>query len=174
MKKLFFTAVALFAFTFAQAQETKFALTAGLSATTASYSFFDESESSSENGFFIGALVDITSSEKFHIQPQLVYVKVKDLQQLNLPVLAKFIVSEKFSILAGPNLSFDISEDSEGIKAFGYGLGFGGSFQLAEKVSLDARYNIGLSNWFEENAFMPEANASVKLSDFQIGLVYTF
>jgi hypothetical protein len=92
------------------------------------------------------------------------------LQQIQLPILAKFLVSEKFSLLAGPNLAFDMSENLPSqLKGFGVGLGLGGSLRLAKRISLDAHYNIGLSNWFKD----PYASvATYKISDFQIGIVY--
>jgi hypothetical protein len=65
--------------------------------------------------FHIGGIAEFKLSEKFSLQPELLYtrqgsevensVKIK-LDYLAIPLMAKFYLSEKFSVEAGPQVSF--------------------------------------------------------------------
>ena len=57
MKKIILTALAVFAFSFANAQETKFGVKAGLDLASATVKIDGISASDSETGFFIGGLI---------------------------------------------------------------------------------------------------------------------
>ena len=115
MKKLFLAAFAVFAFTSVNAQDF------GVFANYASNSF-DGGDSTS--GFNIGVLAGFEISEKFSVQPELLYSAqgAKEdggdgelkLDYINIPVMAKFYVAEGFSLEAGPQVGFLMSAKSEG------------------------------------------------------------
>lgn len=50
-----------------------------------------------------------------------------------MPILAKFSVTEKFNLLAGPNLGF-ILDAGEGSKSFNLGLDLGASYDINENI----------------------------------------
>jgi hypothetical protein len=166
--------VAVFAFGFANAQETKFGVSAGVDFATAKLKFDSElgniSATESETGFYLGVFVDIKTSEKFHVQPELLYVSIEDGNVLQLPILAKFYVAEKFSLLVGPDLLFDLEEKVEGFKTVGIGLDFGGSYDINDSFGIEAKYNLGLTN-FIENA--PDG-FSAKINGLFVGVNYKF
>jgi len=64
-----------------------------------------------ETGFYVGVLVDIEATEKFHVQPELTYGSAGDLSFFYLPVMAKFYVVNKLHIQAGPQFSFSSNLD---------------------------------------------------------------
>lgn len=66
MKKLLFTAVAVFAFGFANAQETKFGVRAGLDLLSAK---IDGGGSISATGFYLGGFAEFAIADKFGLQP---------------------------------------------------------------------------------------------------------
>ncbi len=170
MKKIILTAVAVFGFAFANAQEAKFGLTAGVDFASAKVTIpGDVSVSSSETGFYIGGLVDFTASDKFHIQPELLLVIIDDSKQLQLPILAKYYVGEKFSLLAGPDVLFDL-ENEPGFKTVGLGLDFGGAYDINKNFSIEARYNFGLSNLFED----APSGYKATISGLFVGVGYKF
>lgn len=169
MKKIILTAVAVLGFTFANAQ-TKFGVKAGLDFATAKASIPGElSVSESETGFYIGGFADITATEKLHIQPELLLVFIQDSKQLQVPILAKLYVGEKFSLLAGPDLLFDL-DNTPGVKTMGLGLDFGGAYDINNKFSIDARYNFGLTNLID-NA---PSGFKATISGVFVGVGYKF
>ncbi|MCF7560825.1 PorT family protein [Sabulilitoribacter multivorans] len=124
----------------------------------------------SESGFFIGIyFTDIELSEKLELQPEIDFVGIKDLNQLQAPVLVKYGVAEKFDVLAGPNFGY-LLDAPDGIKSFNLGVDVGAAYEFVENFNLNARYGFGLTNLLENTA----GDASSKLSGFQIGIGYKF
>jgi opacity protein-like surface antigen len=169
MKKIILTAAAVFAFGFANAQDVKFGVKAGVDFASMRAKFDNITVTESETGFYLGGFVDVAVSDKFHVQPELLYVSVKDLEQIQLPILAKFTVAEKFNLLAGPNLGF-ILDPGEGAKSFNFGFDFGASYDVTENLSLDAKYDLGLTNLIEGG----NSDFNAKLSGIFVGLGYKF
>jgi len=170
MKKIILSVVAIFAFVFSNAQETKFGITAGADFASAKVTVPGNSATASETGFYVGAFVDIAASEKFHVQPELVLVFIKDSKQLQLPILAKIYVAEKFSILAGPDLLFDLDSNTAGTKSMGVGFDFGGAYDIDKNFSIEAKYNLGITNLIKD----APNGVSGKISGFFVGLGYKF
>jgi opacity protein-like surface antigen len=164
MKKVILTAIAILTFGFANAQETKFGIKAGADFTSTEVSLAD-----SNTGFYLGGFADVAVSEKFHVQPELLYVSVKGLDQIQVPILAKFPVVEDFSLLAGPDLGF-ILDAGAGMKSFNFGLDLGASFDVSEDFCLDAKYNLGLTNLIKGG----NSDNSFKLRGLFFGLGYKF
>lgn len=169
MKKIILTVAAVFAFGFVNAQDVKFGVKGGVDFASIHVKFGGESFTETETGFYIGGLVDLTVSEKFHVQPELLYVSIKDLDQIQVPVLAKFSVAEKFNLLAGPNLGF-ILDAGEGMKSFNLGLDLGASYDFTENLFVDAKYNLGLTNLIDGG----NSDFSSKISGVFVGLGYKF
>ena len=167
MKKLMLlAAVAVFGLSNVNAQEVKFGVKAGVN--FASLTGDDADGLDGKTGFHVGGVAVIGISEKFAVQPELVYSSqgAKDTEEgvdvdynldyINLPVLAKFTVAEGFSIEAGPQVgflmsakvkaegeSFDIKDDLKGID-FGGAIGLG--YKMDSGLNFAARYNLGLGN----------------------------
>ncbi len=169
MKKLLFAAVAVIAFGSVNAQETKFGVKAGLDFASSKIKVGGLSANGSETGFFIGGFADIGVSEKLHVQPELLYVSVKDADQINVPILLKYSISEEINILAGPSLGF-LMDTGEGVKSFNYGATLGGSYDIDENFVVDLRYDIGLANLLEGG----DSDNSFKLSGIFLGVGYRF
>lgn len=169
MKKIILSIAALLAFGFVNAQETKFGIKAGVDFANSHGKIDGNSYNSAETGFYAGGFADITISDKFHVQPELLYVSVKDLDQIQLPILAKIPVVEDLSLLAGPDLGFLLNAP-EGIKSFNFGLDLGLSFELNEQFSLDGKYNLGLANLLDGG----DSDFSSKISGAFFGLSYKF
>jgi hypothetical protein len=133
MKKYIFTAVAVLAFGFTNAQKAQFGIKGGLNVANQSYSGEGSPSSSSIIGFHIGGFVEVKVSDKFSIQPELLYstqgskfdVTVNEgginydtenifkLAYINIPVIFKYYASEKFSLQAGPQIGFLTSSKME-------------------------------------------------------------
>lgn len=135
-------------------------------------------------GFHLGAIVEIPVSEKFSIQPEVMYSQqglqsednngnsrsenILKLDYINVPVLAKYYITEGFSVEAGPQFGFltkaesefessetigGVTVESEGtldiedeIAGFDMGAAIGAGYELNSGLFFQARYIIGLSN----------------------------
>ncbi len=148
MKKLFLTVFTVFAFASVNAQDF------GVFANFASNSF-DGSDSAS--GINFGVLADFGISESFSIQPELAYTtsSVDDASYnlFNVNAMARYHVSEDFSILAGPQLGFASGDIPDALDAaFGSDfssmnlqLAVGAAYNITENIFIQARYGFQLN-----------------------------
>ena len=143
MKKLLFAAVAVFAFGYTNAQETKFGVKAGVDFASVKVKVLGVSATSSETGFFLGGFANLGISDKFSVQPELLYVAVSDSNFLSLPILAKYNVADKFGLLAGPSLNdfSDLEEDK-----LKFNVDFGASYDITEEIEANAKYSLGFGD----------------------------
>ncbi|MDD3108583.1 MAG: porin family protein [Alistipes sp.] len=100
---------------------------------------------------------------------------------LNLPILANFFIMEdmafKVGIQPGVNLSDKIKIKADGheitnsntgdFKAFAFAIPVGLSYEFADKIMVDARYNIGVSSILNENK-------EVRTNGFALTVGYRF
>ena len=126
MKKIILTAVAVFGFAFANAQDVKFGIKGALNIANVSG---DVEGNKSRIGYQVGGFAEIKISEKFSVQPELLYsaqgvnfkeegigFSYEDKQNngyLNIPVMAKVYVTPKVSIEAGPQIGFLLNSKSK-------------------------------------------------------------
>lgn len=124
-------------------------------------------------GFVFGAIAELCIDDKAAIQPEILYsqqgAKYKQidgydgtikLDYINAPIMAKYRVTEKFIVEAGPQFGILLSakdeyespsdsgqEDlSDEIKDFDYGVNLGVNYDLRNGWFFGARYNLGLTN----------------------------
>lgn len=171
MKKILLTVAAVFALGTASAQDMKFGVKAGL----VNSNLTGDADADAATSFYLGGLVDFTVSEKFHVQPELLYsmegADDASISYLRVPVMAKYYVMDGLSLQAGPEFAFKISADDsidEATKSLDYGLGLGAGYELESGLFFDARYNLGLANISDVDAF------DFGVSSFQVGLGYRF
>lgn len=178
MKKNMLTAVAVIVFAFSNAQQTKFGVKGGINLATIAG---DIENTSSKVGFHVGGFAEFKLSDKFSIQPEVLYStqgtkekgndygssgEVSEIElnykfaYLNIPILAKYYVAEKFSLEAGPQIGFVVSAKGEYTQAgrseegdikkdyetIDFGLDFGAGYDFTENISVGLRYNLGLTN----------------------------
>jgi len=125
---------------------------------------------SSETGFYVGVFfTDIPITDELELQPEVNFVGIKDLNQIQAPVLVKYNLAESFNILAGPNFGF-LLDSSDGIKSFNLAVDLGVSYDISEDFLIEARYDYGLTNLLENG----DSSNSIKLSNFQVGIGYRF
>ncbi|HJS00328.1 MAG TPA: porin family protein [Flavobacterium sp.] len=198
MKKIILSAVAVFAFGFANAQEVKFGVKAGANLSNLRATNFEGGDEitikfDGNVGFLAGGFAEIKVADKFAIQPEVLfsYESYKfpiegdanfNLSYINVPVMAKYYASEKISLQVGPQIGFLVGAkakfegDSEDIKddleTVNFGLNFGLGYELTENVAVDFRYNVGLSGITKED-FLGE-DSKLKTSGFSLALGYKF
>ena len=194
-------ALAIFAVTATNAQEAdnttdrsvSFGVKGGVNFSTISGDDFDSPDS--RTSFHVGVLAEFPMGDMFSLQTEALYsgqgfeydVPGVDgeehveyqLDYLAVPVLAKFYVTNGFSIEAGPQFAFVVNEeldtnptddpgdtDLDNAESFALGIAGGLSFQTEMGLFATGRYVYGLSEVFD--------NVDSKNSVFQIGLGYKF
>lgn len=181
----------------------KFGLKAGLNVANATGNgvnlFTGNKSSSSRLGLILGALIEYEISDKFSIQPELHYSRqgfktgvnegVVKLDYINIPVLAKYYISEGFSLEVGPQVGFLLSSkynrqeqqlaarrdavtkaqinlNNEDLKEYfsstDFGLNIGLSYQMNNGIGVNTRYNLGLKDIFDYSKTVTSTPAAVK------------
>ena len=107
---------------------------------------------------------------------------------INLPIMAKFYLAEKLSIHVGPQLGLVVSatdklvsnvpgfpssttEAKDDYNSFDFGLNLGAGFNFTKNITLDLRYNIGLTQFVKE---IPTGSGGGKNRVFSLNLGYSF
>lgn len=214
MRKLLLSALALFAFGSMNAQNTKFGVKAG---GNIAWLNGDAELSKPVPGFHAGGFVGLKITDKFSLQPEILFSLQggKDekyerygnthisekmritLGYLNIPVLAKYYVTKKISIEAGPQVGinvfarqkFEYDDNTSGIRIIGgynqnvkesvkavdFGLAVGTSYDLNDHLFLQARYVFGLTSVHKEiNDEFGNYNPDIKNGVAQVSLGYRF
>ena len=159
------------------AQEVKFGTKVGLNLSNFTG---DLDDSDSKIGFNIGAFAEISLSDKFIFQPELLFSsqgakfeesdnnfsseeKLK-FNYLNMPLMIKFAASDKFALEFGPQLGFLLSAKSKFEETFD-GETFSEEVDIKDSVkSIDFGLNFGASFDVSEN-IMIGARYNLGLSD---------
>ncbi len=192
--------MALLAFattTYAQKPDARFGLKTGLNVS----SLTNDVYAGTRTGFHLGAVTEVFISNKFSIQPELMYSAqgstaglnsvVLKLNYLNIPVMAKYYITNGFSIQAGPQFGLNVKSEMEInnngrktiadlqniIQTVDFGLNFGLGYQLQAGVFFDARYNFGLTNVNKNgsiNGTDVKFSSNSKNEVFQLSVGYKF
>ncbi|NEW80735.1 MAG: PorT family protein, partial [Gelidibacter sp.] len=174
MKKIVFVAViAIFSLVSLNAQSS-FGAKAGVNVSNLSG---DVSNNEALIGFHAGVFAEIALADSFYLQPELLYstqgakyegpssIFTSDLKlnYINLPIMFKYDVANRFYLEAGPQIGFLVSAEENwegtygGITGSGeedvkdsfettdFGVNFGLSYGFTEKIFAQARYNIGMT-----------------------------
>ena len=128
----------------------------------------DNTNTNSEIGFYIGVFfTDINLAEKLELQPEVLFIGIKNLNQIQVPILAKYNIAEKFNAYLGPNFGY-LLDAPTGIKSFNLGADVGISYDISDKFVIETRYNYGFSNLLENGS----SSNSIKLSNLSFGVGY--
>lgn len=179
MKKNILLLVIGLVFGFANAQKIQYGVKAGLSAETLIGNIGGIRNFKSKLGYTLGGFAEYKFAEKFSLQPEVLYswlgaksdgtinlggskydVKgVLDLSYLNIPIMVKYYVSDKFNLEFGPQFSFLLDVKSsvtydgitykitkESFETSDIGLNIGGGYDYTKHISLGARYSFGLKD----------------------------
>jgi len=171
MKKLcLFVLVATFSLSI-YGQDTNFGATAGYLSGSIKAKSDGQSLSSSEAGFFVGAFAEFSVSDELKIQPELLYASINSEGFIQIPIMAKYYVADKFSLQGGPQINLSLEETGEDFTGFGLALGLGAGYDITEEFLISARYALQLNNGYTgagSNDF------SLKTNFLNIGIGYRF
>lgn len=152
----------------------------------------ETSGTDSRTSFYVGGFTQVELSDKFAFQPEILYSSqgvegnengfdmTLKLDYLTIPLMAKYYITENFTLDVGPQLGFLLQADAEtmGIsvdfkdymKNFDFGLNFGLGYEF-DKFAINGRYNVGLSDIWDSAEFEEFDNQN---SVIQLGIAYKF
>lgn len=187
MKKVFL-AVVLFIATSAsiQAQLLKIGVKAGANFANQTGDATDAPGIDKEGitSYHAGLVAEIKLLDRFAIQPELLYSTVgakykfdevsedikNELGYLSIPVMAKFYLTDSFSLEVGPQASFLLSKKDDvelgDAETFEFGVNAGLGFKITENFFIQGRYGLGLTE--------ASKNADVKNSTIQLSAGFMF
>lgn len=143
MKTVLVTALLVFALTSVYAQEGL-----GLKAGFNSVAYDAGAVTITETGYYFGAGHQIELSEKFDIEPTVLYSAVNKLSSVYVPILLKYNISEDFSIQAGPQVNYIVEKGfSQG--ALGIDIALGAGYTILKDLCIEARYGLQVSRDFD-------------------------
>ena len=122
-----------------------------------------------ETGFFAGVLLDIGITEKTHLQPELLYAKIDRSAGLIFPVLIRVYLSEKLNIQFGPQVAFSLEEVPDDYTGVEFDATAGLGFDLFDKLIVEARYAVQISN-----SYIGNQDIKARATYFTLGLGYKF
>ncbi|MDP3679851.1 MAG: porin family protein [Flavobacterium sp.] len=196
MKKIILMVVMVFTFGFVNAQEKAdmaFGVKGGLNISTITNADVDGVNTKSLVGFHVGFFGEFMISNKFAIQPEVLYSAQGTelefegisgdlkLDYITIPVMAKYYVADAFSLELGPQIGFLVSakaksggesEDvKDDLKSTDVSLNFGAGYDITPNFMIGVRYSLGLTRLQDE--IFPGEDES-KNSVFQISVGYKF
>lgn len=196
MKKTILTIMALGAFSFAaQAQTPDLKLGA-----KAGVNFANLTDADMITSFHVGAVAEIFINDKFSVQPELLYSAQgasnkeqgiefeRNLDYINIPIMAKYYLMDGLSVQAGPQVGFLVKAESkisgggesitvdskDNFQSVDFGLNLGAGYELPMGVFFDARYNLGLSKVNKKSEGEMIETKDIKNGVMQVSVGYKF
>lgn len=139
-------------------------------------------------GYHVG-IVYQTKGESFYLRPELVYTSTKSdysnkgeftMNKIDMPILLGYHVFNPVSIFAGPSLQYILDSDLKGFdlnaaeKDFTVGIQFGAALELGEKLTIDLRYEKGLSDNLVEISGLSGDRIDTRATQLILGLALKF
>ena len=146
-----------------------FAVTAGYLNTIDRTSIEGQSENISNSGFYAGLIAEKYISYEFWIQAELLYANAEDTSYIQIPILAKFYLSDNFNLMAGPQMSYRLEKAAENFTNLNIGLSFGAGYDITENLAGFTRYTLQLNDYYTGSG-----DFSSKNRFFSVGLAYKF
>lgn len=155
-------------------QSVSYGVRAGLTISNMDYKDGPINENQHRNGFLFGVYAEIPLAASLSVAPEIQFspegANHEDFANdyINVPVLLKYkLFDDAVAFGVGPQVGVKVHKDNDGFKNFVFsGVGII-EFKLTGDFYVDARYNYGFSNVFDEE-LVPEATTGV----IQIGLNY--
>jgi len=178
-KILVTTVLSIFLYTFSSAQDNSYGVRLGANLSSISSDDIPENLEDSRFGVVVGFFAEYAINYKWSIQPEFQYSskgnddKSLRVDYLQLPVFAKYYVTDLINLHIGPQVGLKIWEweDNTALETnfntFDFSAVGGIGFNLSENFYADIRYGFGLSNIIDDED-IPEgfegSNRSIQLS----------
>ncbi len=153
-------------------------------------------DNNSRTGFHLGLLAEIPLSDRFSLQPEVLYstqgtedegsnyTDEYKLDYIQLPVMAKFYLVDGLALEAGPSFNFLVNEeydiesglfslesDPDIASTFEFAGAIGVSYKFNNGFFLNGRYMQGFTDVFDSDNFDDDA---INNNGFQLGVGFQF
>ncbi|MFP2994463.1 outer membrane beta-barrel protein [Spongiivirga sp. MCCC 1A20706] len=120
-------------------------------------------------GFYLGPMVQLSISNKFGIQGEVLYGNANSEGFIMVPIQARIGILPKLSLLLGPQANYSLEDAlNENFTQFAVD-GVGGiAFNITRKFMVQARYAVQITDRSKEDQF------SLKNNSLNIGIGYNF
>jgi len=204
-KSILLAGIALLSLGGLSAQEyVMFGVKGGINSSTFRGDGFGEFDNpDSRTSFNLGLLAEIPVSDKFSVQPEVLYSgqgydivsrnNANDveyqLDYINVPVLAKYYLIDGLSLEAGPQIGFlvnseidsnpggdsgDVPLNEDQFNKVDLSIALGAAYKFRGGFFVSARYNYGLSDVYDDSYSNLFKNSDVKHSVLQGGIGFLF
>jgi opacity protein-like surface antigen len=154
--------------------EIKYGVRGGFNISNLDFTPDPTFENKHRNNMAFGGFVEFMTSEAFSIVTELQYSaegggKDEALRAsfIQLPILFKLHLGNKFAIGAGPQVSLKSWSYEDGFKNVTYSAIGGIEYMINDELFIDARYTYGLSNLIDNDSNFEARNTNIQ---FGIGL----
>ena len=121
------------------------------------FTFFKVSESSfgfnqdAEVGYYGGLFVDFEIDEVLSIQPEVLYIGLKDFQFINAPIYVKYEMANNLDVMVGPSINyfFDFFTNKLKIRA-----DLSTAYNITSDLDIHLKYTIGFQEITPNGLFM--------------------
>ena len=121
------------------------------------FTFFKVSESSfgfnqdAEVGYYGGLFVDFEIDEVLSIQPEVLYIGLKDFQFINAPIYVKYEMANNLDVMVGPSINyfFDFFTNKLKIRA-----DLSTAYNITSAFDVHLKYTIGFQEITPNGLFM--------------------
>ncbi|MBT8261168.1 MAG: PorT family protein [Flavobacteriaceae bacterium] len=182
MRNYIYLIISLFVFSNVFSQDsfetnlkTTYGIKAGLNALAVKVVNENQDNVQRESGVYVGAFVNIPTSESFSIQPEINYASGKytfndNINLLHIPVLLKLDAGNSLSAFIGPEavllLSLDDPEKNK-FNKFMFGFTFGLAYNFTDSFSIEIRPYYSLTRFLDDGPGIYR-----KYNTLQVGLAY--
>lgn len=135
-------------------------------------------EGDTQSGFFLGASIDFKITERILLSPKVLYANYGDVGFIHIPIFLSYEINKSIYILGGPQLTILLDDPFNLNKELGMDIGAGLGYNISEKIYLEARYALALTNRikdsvdFDREVFSEEPTS--KYNNFMLGIGYRF
>ncbi|WP_159024137.1 porin family protein [Formosa sp. L2A11] len=169
MKKITFLVLTILATTTSFAQFDLFGVRAGINMSNLDYDSEVPSGNAHRNGFVVGFTAQYGISDKFSIAPEIQFsaegAKEESLRlsYLNLPVFAKYAVTERLSVGLGPQLGLKVHEFEDGFNNLVFSGIAGVEYIFLDDFYVDVRYSYGITNVYDDDQILEAKNSNIQV-----------
>ena len=175
MKKILLFTVFLSLCFYGFSQDVKYGIRGGFNISNLDFDAPYGLENKHRNSVYIGAFATIGLNKTISLMPEFQFSaeganeEKINLDYLQVPVLVRFRLSEKFHIGAGPQVGLKIHKFEDGIRNFAYSGVAAVEYKINLMLFADVRYTYGFSNVFDEYLGVNAKNRNI-----QLGIGYKF
>lgn len=145
-------------------------------------------DAKNKTGYHLGVFYQ-TKGDNFYLRPEIVYTSTKSeydsrgeftMNKIDVPILVGYHVFDPISIFAGPSLQYILDTDLKGFNLndaeneFTVGVQFGAAVELGDKLTVDLRYEKGLSENLAEISGLNPDRIDTRPTQLILGVALKF